>query len=142
MVSKRTKASKDYTKGDAMTLTPAHPMEREKRNIYISGKRTSLLLETYIWRELDRLSLDENITLDEICTSIDQCRDPNFNLTTVIRYLTMKVHTLKDQSHHRSPRPKEMAEAPMAFPSAFYKALENIRDLSHANLNDRPDQNS
>jgi len=124
-----------------MTLTTVHPMEREKRNIYINGKRTSLLLETYIWRELDKLSLDENISLDEICTSIDQCRDPNFNLTTVIRYLTMKIHMIEDQSHQHS-RQKEMAETPMVFPSAFYVALESIRDLSHANFNERPDQTS
>ena len=112
---------------------PQNPMRREKRNVYINGKRTSLSIETYIWAEIDHLSANENITIDEFCSKIDDYRDKRFSLPSVIRYISVLINAnnpLSQGSVHG-----ELAEARMTFPSPFYMAFEKIRNLS-------PDQNS
>ena len=48
-----------------------NPMHREKRNVYINGKRTSLSIEAYIWAEIDHLSASESIT---IALKLGNCR--------------------------------------------------------------------
>ena len=119
-----------------------NPMHREKRNVYINGKRTSLSIEAYIWSEIDQLSARENITIDEFCSKVDDYRDKRFSLPSVIRYISVLINT-----HRGNPATEpsqeaihgaiqgEMAETPLTFPSPFYMALEKIRNLS-------PDQNS
>ena len=135
---------------DKMPYSPLHdeslhgetrshnPMHREKRNVYINGKRTSLSIEAYIWDEIDQLSAHENITIDEFCSKIDEYRDKRFSLPSVIRYISVLINAnrsnpptgaIQGASHG------EMAETPMTFPSPFYMALEKIRNLS-------PDQDS
>ncbi len=115
-----------------------NPMHREKRNVYINGKRTSLSIEAYIWAEIDQLSARENITIDEFCSKIDEYRDKRFSLPSVIRYISVLINAnrsgapvgaIQGASHG------EMTETPMTFPSPFYMALEKIRNLS-------PDQDS
>ena len=110
-----------------------NPMHREKRNVYINGKRTSLSIEAYIWAEIDQLSARENITIDEFCSKIDEYRDKRFSLPSVIRYISVLINAnrsgapvgaIQGASHG------EMAETPMTFPSPFYMALEKIRNLS------------
>ena len=119
--------------------TASHnPMHREKRNVYINGKRTSLSIEAYIWSEIDQLSARENITIDEFCSKIDEYRDKRFSLPSVIRYISVLINTNRSNSPIGSVQGAsqgEMAETPLTFPSPFYLALEKIRDLS-------PDQDS
>ena len=114
-----------------------NPMHREKRNVYINGKRTSLSIEAYIWAEIDLLSAHENITIDEFCSKIDEYRDKRFSLPSVIRYISVLINTNRGNPYMvdiQGTVQGEMAETPMTFPSPFYMALEKIRNLS-------PDQN-
>ena len=119
--------------------TASHnPMHREKRNVYINGKRTSLSIEAYIWAKIDHLSASENITIDEFCSKIDEYRDKRFSLPSVIRYISVLINANRSDSPIGSVQGAshgEMAETPMTFPSPFYMALEKIRNLS-------PDQES
>lgn len=104
-----------------------NPMRREKRNVYINGKRTSLSIESYIWAEIDQLSADENISVDELCSKIDEYRDKRFSLPAVIRYLSVQVKAHQHRDHVLNG---ELAETKLTFPSPFYLALEKIRNLS------------
>ena len=115
-----------------------NPMHREKRNVYINGKRTSLSIEAYIWAEIDYLSASENITIDEFCSKIDEYRDKRFSLPSVIRYISVLINANQSNPPIETVQGTiqgEMAETPMTFPSPFYVALEKIRNLS-------PDQDS
>ncbi len=115
-----------------------NPMHREKRNVYINGKRTSLSIEAYIWAEIDQLSARENITIDEFCSQIDEYRDKRFSLPSVIRYISVLINANQSNPHIENVQGAiqgEMAETPLTFPSPFYMALEKIRNLS-------PDQDS
>ena len=110
-----------------------NPMHREKRNVYIHGKRTSLSIEAYIWAEIDQLSAHENITIDEFCSKIDEYRDKRFSLPSVIRYISVLINANRSNPAKGSIQGAsqgEMAQTPMTFPSPFYMALEKIRNLS------------
>ena len=116
---------------DAESMAQQSPMEREKRNVYINGKRTSLSIESYIWAEIDQLSANKNITIDELCSKIDEYRDKRFSLPSVIRYISVLINANRGQGASLQPiHDGEMAETPMTFPSPFYMALEKIRNLS------------
>ena len=122
-----------------MCIRNKNPLRREKRNVYINGKRTSLSIETYIWAELDRISVEENLTIDDLCSKIDECRNKKINLSAVIRFLTLQVNAASRHKHHGETI-DSLAEPPMAFPSPFYVALESIREFNDPQDHQTPDQ--
>lgn len=54
------------------------------RNVKVSGRRTSLRMEPYIWDSLKEICEREGLTLNDICTQIDERRG-EANLTASIR---------------------------------------------------------
>ncbi|MBP2313356.1 ribbon-helix-helix domain-containing protein [Azospirillum soli] len=54
------------------------------RNVKVSGRRTSLRMEPYIWDSLKEICEREELSLNQICTEIDQRRG-EANLTASIR---------------------------------------------------------
>lgn len=116
-----------------MTHYSANPIERKKRNLYINGKQTSLSLETYLWQALDHIALQEGMTIDDICSKINEHTDSGINLTTAIRFMAHKTISLREQllvPHHHQTDPDKgqiLAEDIMPFPSPFFTALESIQ---------------
>ena len=54
------------------------------RNVKVSGRRTSLRMELYIWDSLKEICEREGLTLNDLCAQIDQRRG-DANLTASIR---------------------------------------------------------
>ncbi|CAO3405539.1 MULTISPECIES: ribbon-helix-helix domain-containing protein [Azospirillum] len=54
------------------------------RNVKVSGRRTSLRMEPYIWDSLKEICERERLSLNEICSRIDERRG-EANLTASIR---------------------------------------------------------
>ncbi|AWK86376.1 hypothetical protein DEW08_09090 [Azospirillum thermophilum] len=61
------------------------------RNVKVSGRRTSLRMEPYIWESLKEICEREGMTLNEICTQIDQ-RKGEANLTASIRVFIVSYY--------------------------------------------------
>lgn len=61
------------------------------RNVKVSGRRTSLRMEPYIWDSLKEICERERLTLNEICTEIDQRRG-DANLTASIRVFIVSYY--------------------------------------------------
>ena len=45
------------------------------RNVKVNGRRTSMRLEGEIWEALEEISERENLTINELCSQIDNMRD-------------------------------------------------------------------
>ncbi|MCK5295385.1 MAG: ribbon-helix-helix domain-containing protein [Alphaproteobacteria bacterium] len=54
------------------------------RNVKVNGRRTSMRLEGEIWEALEEISERENLTINELCSQIDNMRD-DFNLSAATR---------------------------------------------------------
>lgn len=61
------------------------------RNVKVSGRRTSLRMEPYIWDSLKEICERERLTLNEICTQIDGRRG-DANLTASIRVFIVSYY--------------------------------------------------
>ncbi|WP_348982895.1 ribbon-helix-helix domain-containing protein [Azospirillum sp. TSA6c] len=61
------------------------------RNVKVSGRRTSLRMEPYIWDSLKEICEREQMTLNEICTQIDERRG-EANLTASIRVFIVSYY--------------------------------------------------
>ena len=61
------------------------------RNVKVSGRRTSLRMEPYIWDALKEICEREGLTLNQICTEIDQRRG-EANLTASIRVFIVSYY--------------------------------------------------
>ncbi len=59
--------------------------EREPRTITISGRRTTMALDTTQWRALDVIAREENATVRQIIARFASAREGNACLTKVIQ---------------------------------------------------------
>ena len=104
-----------------------NPLMREKRNIYIGRNRTSLSFETYVWENIDRIAKDEGLSVDDICSKIDEFRGKKGTLSTLIRFIVHEV------THMRVEVPVEeeetLAERGQPFPSPLYMALTKLKQI-------------
>lgn len=106
----------------------SNPLKRTKRNVYINGKRTSISMESYIWDEIDQISANENMTVDELCTKIYEHCNKRFSIPSVMRYISVEV---KNHYHQDVFMHGEMAEEKLSFPSPFYVALQRLSKEDH-----------
>lgn len=61
------------------------------RNVKVSGRRTSLRMEPYIWDSLKEICEREGLTLNQICTEVDRRRG-DANLTASIRVFIVSYY--------------------------------------------------
>lgn len=61
------------------------------RNVKVSGRRTSLRMEPYIWDSLKEICERERLSLNDICTQIDGRRG-EANLTASIRVFIVSYY--------------------------------------------------
>ena len=64
-------------------LKENHPAEIKKRSVVIAGHRTSVSLENIFWDMLRLIATRENLSINQMVTSIDSNR--NGNLSSAIR---------------------------------------------------------
>ncbi len=114
------------------------PLIKVKKNVYLDGRRTSIYLESYIWEQLERLSREESLTMDELCTAIETSRPDHFSISAVIRYVTLKVSAMRERKRVLSSDAEpnnELNEAAVSFPSALHTILANINNTSEDTAN-------
>ncbi|WP_448203978.1 ribbon-helix-helix domain-containing protein [Azospirillum sp. sgz302134] len=61
------------------------------RNVKVSGRRTSLRMEPYIWDSLKEICEREDLSLNDICTEVDRRRG-EANLTASIRVFIVSYY--------------------------------------------------
>lgn len=99
------------------------PAERSRRNIYLSGRRTSLGMENQLWMMLERIACEENISLDMLCTRIDEAKPVQISIHSLIRSVTlMTMEKMMPRRHNLAL----MEEVPV-FPSPFHQALTEVK---------------
>lgn len=53
---------------------PASTGRRLKRNVRIGERRTTIVLEAYVWDSIDSMLLREAVSLDEFCNRVEDTR--------------------------------------------------------------------
>jgi len=53
---------------------PASTGRRLKRNVRIGDRRTTIVLEAYVWDSIDSMLLREGVLLDEFCSQVEATR--------------------------------------------------------------------
>ena len=53
---------------------PASTGRRLKRNVRIGDRRTTIVLEAYVWDSIDSMLLREGVSLDEFCSRVEATR--------------------------------------------------------------------
>ena len=53
---------------------PASTGRRLKRNVRVGGRRTTIVLEAYVWDSIDSLLDKEAVSLDTFCAHVDNAR--------------------------------------------------------------------
>ncbi|WP_207460146.1 ribbon-helix-helix domain-containing protein [Azospirillum sp. SYSU D00513] len=89
------------------------------RNVRVGKRRTSLRMEPYIWDSLREICEREDLTINEICTQIDQRRG-QANLTASIRVFIV--------SYFRNAM-ELLASPGESGPAVFRKALDDAIPL-------------
>lgn len=123
--------------------TPFHQsLKKEKRNIYLGSKRTTLSFEVYVWQALNQISNDEGKSVDEICTEINLRYNGPETLSSVIRYLSQEVIRLREQrlARNGSAMHDEMHEDGLGFPSPYHQVLNSLGEAPSRQPYDRPHQ--
>ena len=53
---------------------PASTGRRLKRNVRVGGRRTTIVLEAYVWDSIDSMLNREGVSLDTFCADVDDTR--------------------------------------------------------------------
>ena len=102
-------------KANLTTLPRSHKetfdcLRREKRNVYVGTKRTTIAVEGYVWSALEKIASEEGRTIDEICSDINSRYSGSESLSTAIRFLSHEVVRLKGQETGFAANDYEMQE--------------------------------
>jgi predicted DNA-binding ribbon-helix-helix protein len=73
-------------------------------NVYVAGHRTSVRLESVIWRALQDIARQQKVTVHDLVSDIDRRRTVSGGLSSAIRayvvvYLSGVARTLSTPSH-------------------------------------------
>lgn len=113
------------------------PLKREKRNVYIGGRRTTLSFECYVWEALDELGRYESQTVDAICSAIVANYQGDENISTVIRYLVLEATRIRVAAEMQTLGGQELHENVMPFPSPLYAAMAKLNTPHLASTGER-----
>lgn len=121
-------------KANLTTLPQSHKetfdcLRREKRNVYVGTKRTTIAVEGYVWSALEKIASEEGRTIDEICSDINSRYSGSESLSTAIRFLSHEVVRLKGQETGFAANDYEMQEQTSSFPSPYHRALSSLNSF-------------
>jgi predicted DNA-binding ribbon-helix-helix protein len=74
------------------------PISMQKRNVSLPRRRTTIKLESYEWRSVDALLDLENITLQLLCTELDNTRGDMRLVQAIRMFLLIYFRTMADNS--------------------------------------------
>ena len=73
--------------------------DRQKRNIRLARKRTTMVLEPYVWQCVDAIVEREDITLDQFCQTVDAARIHS-SLASATRMIALTYFRLLTNLHN------------------------------------------
>ena len=75
---------------------PASTGRRLKRNVRVGGRRTTIVLEAYVWDSIDSMLDREGVPLDRFCAEIDVIRQHS-SMASSARLVVLTYFRLLDQ---------------------------------------------
>lgn len=85
--------------------------DRQRRNVTVSGRRTSLSLEDSIWASLTEICDRERLSLPDLVTLVDQRRRDDSLASALRVFVLVYFRTLTDLRSLPAPAPRGYAEA-------------------------------
>jgi len=75
---------------------PASTGRRLKRNVRVGGRRTTIVLEAYVWDSIDSMLDKEAVSLDEFCAQVDHARQHS-SMASSARLVVLAYFRLLEQ---------------------------------------------
>ena len=97
------------------TGAPASDTTRQRRNVRLHDRRTSVSLEIAIWDSLEAISLQEDVATDSIATMIDDRRQGSSLASSIRIFVLLYFRLLSENfqaSLQRRPMPGVREEPP------------------------------
>lgn len=112
-------------------------LDRVRKNVVIGHHRTSVSLETQVWESLDDVCLREDMSLDQVCTAVNERRLSSSMSSSLRMFLLIYYRYLAEFLNKRntSKAGRGFGQKPqMPFPSIFNVALDRLaaEQLRHA----------
>ena len=85
--------------------------DRQRRNVTVSGRRTSLSLEDSIWTSLAEICDRERLSLPDLVTLVDQRRRDDSLASALRVFVLVYFRTLSDLRSRPETAPRGYAEA-------------------------------
>jgi len=83
-------------RGGAPRPNPASTGRRLKRNVRVGGRRTTIVLEAYVWDSIDSMLGKEAVSLDEFCAQVDNIRQHS-SMASSARLVVLTYFRLLEQ---------------------------------------------
>ena len=87
---------RQHRRGNEPRPNPASTGRRLKRNVRVGGRRTTIVLEAYVWDSIDSMLDKETVSLDEFCAHVDHARR-NSSMASSARLVVLAYFRLLDQ---------------------------------------------
>ena len=75
---------------------PASTGRRLKRNVRVANRRTTIVLEAYVWECIDSMLERESVLLDEFCERVNQVRNQS-SMASAARLVVLTYYRLLEQ---------------------------------------------
>lgn len=119
-----------------MSTSESDEGARYRRTVTVSGRRTSISIETVVWDGLEDISNREELTLAEILTLIDQRRLGSSLASAVRVFVLFYFRTLADiaqpliRAANKPSAVQETAEAPLSLtpPNTLPGLIDKVLD--------------
>ena len=100
---------------------------RQRRNVTLGSRRTSVSLEDQVWEGLTEICRREEIGLDELCTAVE-IRRVDSSMSSALRvFLLTYFRHAAEQLESSSAQQPGLAQGPQAtFPSLLDAAMERF----------------
>jgi predicted DNA-binding ribbon-helix-helix protein len=124
--------SSDRAHGRGRIMPQVRSLDRSRRNVFIGDRRTSVSLEILVWESLVDVCRREEISLDEICTEVEDRRVSSSMSSSLRMFLLIYYRFLVEVAEGLAPRGRG-GSAPNALKEALKRlAAEQRRHAANA----------
>ena len=88
--------SRAHRRRSAQRPNPASTGRRLKRNVRVGGRRTTIVLEAYVWDSIDSMLDREGTSLDRFCAEVDIVRQ-NSSMASSARLVVLAYFRLLNE---------------------------------------------
>lgn len=103
--------------GEAQPLAPDQmPTGLISKNVRIHRKRTSVRLEPQMWNALKEIATIENCTIHDLCTAVNDLKNPAMPFTAALRVFLMEYYRSAARTSHYVSEVQKILKEPRATP--------------------------